>query len=260
MKMQKILTSGLAGLTLAMVAVAPVAAATIVVTPSNEQGWSTVDTRPGGDVEIVVDATAPGGEALQLTTADTATAKAQYLHDTATPIADVTELSYMTRQVSSPFAGAAASYQLPVLLNGNAGGFTTLVYEPYQNGVVVPNDWQTWDVDAGQFWSSRTVTCSNGGVLAGGGGAPFYTLEDIATMCPEAIAIQFGVNIGSNNPDWVVESDLVNFNGTVYNFELVNEPTAKDECKNSGFASLTDAEGSFFGNQGQCVSYFNHLD
>ena len=30
----------------------------------------------------------------------------------------------------------------------------------------------------------------------------------------------FGVNVGSNNPSYDVEVDLVNFNGTVYDFEL----------------------------------------
>jgi len=35
---------------------------TVVVTPTNTQGWSTVDTRPGGAVNFVVDPTAPRGQ------------------------------------------------------------------------------------------------------------------------------------------------------------------------------------------------------
>ncbi len=33
----------------------------VVVRPSNTQGWSTADTRPGGTVTYVVDPTAPRG-------------------------------------------------------------------------------------------------------------------------------------------------------------------------------------------------------
>lgn len=235
------------------------AATTIVVTPTNTQGWTTADTRPGGAVNFVADASAPSGAgALQLTTNATTTAKAQYMHEASTPIANVTELSYYTKQNSASFVGGDASYQLPMMLNGTTG-FTTFVYEPYQNGVVVPGTWQSWDVDAGQFWSSRAVTCSNGAVVAGGGGAPFYTLTQIATMCPEAVVVGFGVNIGSNNPSYDVETDLVSFNNTAYDFELFQAAQTKDECKNGGWMNVTDSQGNSFKNQGQCVSYVNHL-
>jgi hypothetical protein len=234
------------------------AATTIVVTPAHTQGWSTADTRPGGTVNFVVDPTSPAPNgALQLTTDSTTTAKAQYLHAANTPLADVTELSYYTKQNSAAFAGGDPSYQLPVYLNGTSG-FTTFVYEPYENGVVVPNTWQSWNVASGQFWSTRTVTCSNGGVTAGFGGAPFYTLAQINTMCPNAVVIGYGVNIGTNNPGYDVETDLFNFNGTTYNFEVTNVPTSQDQCKNNGYQDLTDANGQPFKNQGDCVSYVVH--
>jgi hypothetical protein len=229
----------------------------IVVTPTNQQGWSTADTRPGGAVTFVTDSTAPSGVgALQLTTDLTTTAKAQYMHSASTPIADVTDLSYYTKQVAAVFPGGDPSYQLPAFLNGTTG-FTTFVFEPYENGVVVPNTWQSWNVSAGQFWSTRTVTCSHGGVIAGHGGAPFYTLAQIKTMCPEAVVIGFGVNIGSNNPGYTVRTDLFNFNGTVYDFEPYRVAQSKDDCKDGGWANVRRADGSTFKNQGQCVSYVN---
>ena len=40
---------------------AALAAEISVVTPTNTQGWSTAHTRPGGDVDFVVDASAPRG-------------------------------------------------------------------------------------------------------------------------------------------------------------------------------------------------------
>lgn len=259
MNIKKLIASTAAASMLALSVAAPaMAATTVVVTPTNTQGWSTADTRTGGAVEYVSDATSPlPNGALQLTTNATTTAKAQYLKEASGPLSSVTELGYWTKQVSGP-AFAAPSYQLIVDLNGSAtGGFTTLVYEPYQNGNVTPGTWQQWDVDAGQFWSSRSFTEGTCSVTAGGGGAPFYTLQGLQTACPDATVLGFGVNIGSNNPSYNVLTDGVNFNGTVYDFELFNVVKSKDQCKNNGYKDLTDANGQPFKNQGQCVSYSN---
>jgi len=246
------------------------AGSTVVVTPTNTQGWSTADTRPGGAVNFVVDATAPSGNgALQLTTDATTAAKAQYMHAASVPLADVNDLSYYTRQISASFVQGEASYQLPVCLGGVSGptcnGFTTFVYEPYENpglgtpgAVVIPNVWQKWDVSGGQFWSSRTAT--GGGacnVTAGGGGAPFYTLAGLKSVCPNAVVVGFGVNIGSNNPSWNVLTDLVQFNDTTYDFEPYEVATNKDQCKNGGYLTVKRNDGSGFKNQGDCIQYVN---
>jgi hypothetical protein len=180
------------------------------------------------------------------------TAKAQYLHGASTALADVTDLSYYTQQNSASFAGGAPSYQLIVNLCGTTG-FTTFVFEPYQNGVVVPGDWQEWDVDAGMMWSSRNVTCGTSSVVAGGGGAPFYTLSTLQAMFPNAVVIGFGVNIGSNNPGYDVEADLVRFNETIYDFEVFSTPRDQEECKKGGWSTFSPPTGPYK-NQGQCVS------
>jgi hypothetical protein len=249
---------------LAIFGSAHAAGTTVVVTPTNTQGWSTADTRPGGAVNFVQDNTAPGSPnngALQLTTDATTTAKAQYLHAASGSINDVNELSYYTKQVSGPPV-ADPSYQLAIDVNGSAaGGFTNLVFEPYWNptqGPIINNVWQQWNVANGLFWSSGTITCSNGGLVSGAGGPPLYTLAQVKTMCPEAMVVDFGVNVGSNNPDYNVETDLVDFNGTTYNFEPFAVASDKDACKNDGWKSVTDANGQAFKNQGQCVAYTNH--
>jgi len=247
---------------LAAAAMVVTASAQIVVTPNNTHGWTTADTRQGGEVNFVVDSTAPSGVgALELRTDATTTAKAQYMHDTATALSDITELSYYTRQVSGPVF-ADPSYQLPVCLggvvNGSCIGFTTLVYEPYENGTVIPNAWQSWDVYSGQLWSSRSYT--DGGsctVVAGGGGAPFYNVSTLSAACPNAVAVQFGVNVGSNNPSYDVYTDLVNFNGTTYDFEPYQVATNANQCKNGGWQSYTRGNGSTFRNQGDCIQYVN---
>jgi hypothetical protein len=270
-------------------------ASTIVVTPTNQQGWSTADTRPGGSVNFVVDATAPAGcGALQLTTDATTTAKAQYLHAENTPLAGVTELSYYTKQVSGPpFADPA--YQVIAFLNGGTAGFTTLVFEPYQNpalGPIVPNLWQQWDVDQGLFWSTRTVTCSGGTIVGTPGGPATYTLAQINAICPTAVVGGYGVNIGTNNPLYNVETDLFNFNGTTYDFEpdtdgdgipdcsdncpsvpnpdqsdfdndgigdacdpQTGPPQNKDQCKNGGWQRFDTPRT--FTNQGDCIQFVN---
>ncbi len=236
---------------------------TVVVTPTDTQGFSTADTRLGGTVNFVVDSTAPSGAgALQLTTDATTAAKAQYLHATNTPLADITQLSYYTKQNSGSPAVADPSYQLPTLLNGTTG-FTTLVFEPYLNpgnngnATIVPDVFQKYDVYNGLFFSSRTVTCS-GGTIVGSAGAPLYTLAQIKTICPNAVVQGFGVNIGSFNPNYNVETDLLNFNGTTYDFEPYRVATSKDQCKMGGFNFVKRADGSSFKNQGDCVSYTNN--
>ena len=256
----KILTTMGASVMMAVsVPLSAMAASTVLVTPSNTQGWSEAYTTSGGTVSHVADTDAPAGAgALRLTTDSINAAKAQYMHATSTPLESVTELSYYTKQVSSPFAEAAASYQLPTYLNGGTAGFTTLVFEPYQNttqGPVIAGDWQQWDVDQGLFWSSKTVACENGTILGTAGGPATYTLADIMTKCPEADVAGFGVNIGSWNPSYNVLTDLVNFNGTIYDFEPAIRPASKDACKKNDWMGFYSP---FFKNQGDCVSHVNN--
>jgi hypothetical protein len=213
----------------------PFAVEKVVVTHEDEQGWSTADTRTGGAVTFVEDSTSPSGNgALQLTTDNTrvegvATAKAQYLHAANVDLADLDRLSYYTKQISPTGLIADPAYQLVVYLNGGTSGFSTLVFEPYQNtaqALVINGVWQKWNVGSGQFWSTRIVACSNGTVNGTSGGPANYTLDQIRAMCPDARVAGFGVNIGSNNPGYRVRTDMVKFDGTVYDFEpTISEPT-----------------------------------
>lgn len=235
---------------------------TLVVTPVNTRGWTTADTRPGGAVEFVLDATSPApGGALNLTTNGTTTAKAQYMHPTETPIAEVNDLSYWAKRNSASFAGGNASYQFVVCLggidgSGNCVGFTTFVYEPYQNGFpIADSSWRQYDVDAGMMWSSRDYNSGSCVTVAGGGGEPFYTLAGIQAACPNAVAVGFGVNIGSNNPSYDINVDLVKFNKTTYDFELYSSPSFVDACRNGGWSTFNPPTGPFK-NQGQCISTF----
>ena len=245
---------------------------TITVTQQNQQGWSTASTNLGGAVNFIKDTTSPAPNgALQLTTDATKTAKAQYLHAANTPLSDVNSLSYYTKNASMISNSTDASYQLPTCLLGltatktsanptGCNGYTTFVFEPYQNGTVTPGMWQEWDVYAGQSWSSSTVSSGTCSVAAGAGGAPFYSLAAVKALCPNAVVGGFGVNIGSNNPSYNVETDLVNFNGTTYDFQFTKVPTNKDQCKKDGYLGYTDGSAVTFKNQGSCVSYANNAN
>jgi hypothetical protein len=245
---------GAVALVLTTVAVA----ATVVVT-QNSAGWAPMDTRPGGAQRFTEEYGAPAGlgsGSLELTTDATTAAKADYFTfaHAGTILADVNDLSYWTFQaadVQPPHA--AVSYQLQIDTNGAAtGGFTTLVYEPYQNGVVTNSVWQQWDVDAGLFWSTRTV--AECGLVSGAGGPAIYSLAAIKALCPNAVVLGLGVNIGTFNPGYTVATDGVQFNDTTYDFELGRTPSSKDECKDGGWESFNDPA---FTNQGDCVSYVN---
>lgn len=240
----------------ALVLAGVAAAATVVVT-QNSASWGPLDTRPGGAVEFTEEYGAPAGlgsGALELTTDGTTAAKADYwtFAHAGTLLADVTALSYWTYQATTPQPPhAAASYQVQIDANGAAeGGFTTLVYEPYWNGVVVNGTWQQWDVGSGLFWSSRTV--AECGLVAGAGGPPLTTLATVATTCPDAVVLGIGVNVGTFNPGYTVAVDGVRFDETTYDFELGRRPSGKDECKDGGWAAFDDPA---FKNQGDCVSF-----
>ncbi len=212
------------GLMLLSTSIAHADASTVIVAPSNTQGWFAEDQRPGGNYAYIADATSPlPTGALQLTTDNTTASKIQYMHPANVNLADVSAMSYNTKHVSGPNE-ADPSYQLEVDLNGTSASYTTLVYEPYWNGTV--NDtgtWQNWDVmaNSAQLWSSKSFTDGSCSVTAGAGGAPFYSLASLKAACPNAVVLNFGVDVGTYNLNYNVETDGVNFNGTTYDFEQV---------------------------------------
>ena len=227
----------------AVLTVAPAAALSTVTVTQNTTTWTQDDTRAGGAVAWSGTYGAPAGlgtSALELTTDSTNAAKAGlYTHTmSGTPLSSVTDLSYWTYQASGS-AVADASFQLQIDPGCGNVSPVTLVFEPYWNGTVAPNTWQQWDVSGGQFWSSKTTDCPDqDNLTSGAGGPPFYTLADVVAMFPNAVVTGIGVNIGTYNPGWDVATDGVQFNDTVYNFELGTRPTSKDQCKEDGWMTV----------------------
>jgi hypothetical protein len=209
---------------------------------ASDAHWYREDTRVGGAVQVYQSGDpgalpAPGGDlgdgALALTTDHRTSAKAQLMtlhHVYGTPLADVDGLDYWTLQSSDSQPGVTnpvvlPSLQLQIDTNGvdTAGGFTTLVFEPYQetpagpSQPITPDTWQFWDATSKQWWSSRAIHCEGGSpddpfdLAAGAGGPPFTTPATVAGGCPGAVVLGYGVNVGSNNPDAVTATDGLHF-------------------------------------------------
>jgi hypothetical protein len=229
----------------------------VVVKSDDVHGWYSGDTTDGGAVTFFGDATSPYPTGvLTLTTTTTAGAKAQYLKEVTTPLAEVTDLSYYTKRVSGP-ANAAASFQLNINLHGIPDWTTAFIFDPSVNGQVAAGAWQKWDVSHGQFWADDSVPPI---VVVGAGHEPFYTLDQLKAIYPNAIVQSIGVyagtfnpayNVGTSKQNYNVETDGITFNGTTYDFEApLSLATSKDQCKNGGWISFQGA----YKNQGQCVS------
>ena len=244
------LTVGMAGTALA---------ATTTITEADL--GSTVAVNVVGDdsgVAISTDAGAPAGfgnGSLLLFTEDDNQARAEVFVESGMSLSDVGDVSYATFQPDGNIPRAAVALKLGIQSDE---GFTTLVYEPYWQNDGAPDDapveageWQTWaDAQDGFWWSSSTV----GGLNAGFGGPPFYTLADADAALTNATVAYWQLGIGSYNPDWSVYADAVTIAGETFDFEPA--PSTKDDCKQGGWETLTGPGGEEFRNQGDCVSFF----
>lgn len=234
---------------------------TVVVTRENEQGFSET-TLAGGKVTFVVDPVAPLGRgALRLTTDSNPESYAAYFNETNTRLAEIDQLSYFTKRNGGP-AIADSAFALVVNL-APASGQSFLIYEPYlqqpSRSSGVTGQFAFQDVaNGGLLYSNREVQCEGGVVSRGApGDGPFYTSNQIKTLCPNAVVTDFGVFIGTFNVNYDVEVDLLNFDGTIFDFEPSgndSRPKNAEDCKKGGFRTNFNPP---FRNQGQCVSSFN---
>src|SRR6185437_2285585 len=51
--------------------------------------------------------------------------------------------------------------------------------------------------------------------------------------CPNAVVVQYGVNIGTSNPNYDVEADQFRVNGTIYDFEPSQFKVVDDDGQGS---------------------------
>lgn len=215
---------------------------TVVVRAADLQGWYEAIT-VGGVVDFLDEPTAPLGDgALNLTTQADNQDRAALMRDEDVALADITELSYRTKRGTGFINEGNAAYRVRIDADGNPATVTdvaTLIYEPYwQNATspdaapIVQGVWQTWDVDGGFFWASIPGGNAVSGLTNGSGGPPFYTIDDVLTLHPNARVTAVSVGVGSynNNYDILIDAFVFGYR-TGSSFETVTydfEPTAPD--------------------------------
>jgi hypothetical protein len=240
-------------------------AETVTVSPMNMHGWAFIDDNTNApcvapSCEMVNGPATPPAGTGSAHFVITSTSQGNFLGAAirqGTRLDHITKLTYSTYEASA-VGPLAVSLQFPIdfdLTDTNTTYQGRMVYEPYNNGTVVLNLWQSWDaIDGGlgRWWFTKApgnVTCGQ------------------ATPCTWAQILHTYPNIGIHNTLGGVVlkagSGWVSFNGntdkltlgvlgaedTTYDFEL--GPTDKESCKNGGWVG-------FFKNQGQCVSSFAH--
>ena len=176
------------------------------------------------------------------------------------PLSDIDTLGYRSyvAQINPEEPRQAPALNIEIDRNGGtlqSGDYAVLVWEPV---------YTSESTDA-QRWITRSPSTSDGGWWSPANrstpqvpqplGFPQEkaTWSQVQAVLPEATVLGIGVNQGGGNPGLVGQVDLLQVNGTVYDFERVLPyPTAKEQCKKNGWAAFTAPE---FRNQGQCVSW-----
>ncbi len=203
--------------------------------PENDDSWFTEDTNSDGTVTLTDEFGAPTGwgtSALKLTTANDV-GKARRSRPTTSSTgrssASTTSATTRTRTARRSSTRSTPPIQLQIDTNGldTAGGFTTLVYEPYNNPLdnpVLQDQWQLFNATNGNWWSTRAISCNLGlyTLAPGAGGPPFATPNQVALGCPGAVVLQIGVSIGSNSGANVVATDGLRINIQGYDDSSTN--------------------------------------
>jgi hypothetical protein len=246
--LSKLLT-GLAAGAAALAFAGPASAATVVVTPTDMDGWTAATsscsavaptsssafvtgpgTPPAGTGSYQMQIGANGDSFETLTHAGLAGKKPT----------DLTALSYSTYVTSFGSGGQAAYLILRIDTNGDGVTDDMLFFEPvYQTGTYsgepVPNQgapvlntWQTWNARVGGWWTLSSGTF----------GPPLTTLEKYGASNPTATILNLRVATGCGGAAWAnflgnADNVTVGVNGsTTYDFEPTappSPPTGRDK-------------------------------
>lgn len=282
-----------AGVGLAMMAGAAFADSTVVVTGDtaageNQPGWLfNRDVSTSTPYEFNTDAASIGTGSLYVMPIG-ATAADKFVGENFvnTPIADVNTISYDFKIGTGGDDTDEEQFYMNVYANfgesddlkfydcrynvvptvGSTAGFTTVIFDPTQ----------AYPVTTRTGGSASPHTCP-------------AVPADMNLLSPGSNIRMFALNVGDTSTSDVglsgyLDNVVVNTDATVttYDFEAVapsptpspsptvepspspsptvNVPTSRDDCKRGGWMTRTTAEGDDFPNQGQCVSYYNHMN
>jgi hypothetical protein len=215
-------------------AAAPARCSTSTLT--NTRGWT---GNAGGAVKVVPDG-------VQLATPEQ-DSRVQHRHNLPTRVrlADVRALSYQTTKLDGTTVGgvpiaagndaALPAYRLSLDVDNNGSEDGVIVFEPYYQitGNPARGQLETWDVDAGRFWTSSSAIQ---GMVAEGGGSYLNnrTLAQIRTANPEARVLAFAIGQGTYNNGTVARVNNVRFDGGRVCQALVWKAP---QCRRGGSAS-----------------------
>jgi LPXTG-motif cell wall-anchored protein len=155
----------------------------------------------------------PDGVELSLPDAQS---KTQFLVNLSpsVPLAGVTDLRYRLEQLV-PGSTVLPSYQLVINPEPDVPAgvhFTTLVYEPYQNGYAAlpANTFHTFDVDEApqSWWSTKTLSAIPGAIQ--GAQKPF-TLKTYTDVYPGATVTAYGFNFGKGSANQKARAQSLTF-------------------------------------------------
>ena len=140
-----------------------------------------------------------------------------------TYLTDIDAMSYKTKRASTStgYAQTLPAYILYVDVDGNplTDNSTYFFYEPYYNGTVVEDDWQTWNLTGSAKW------------YVSGTGQALKTWDQLVAMYPDAKAIAYGYNQGTDNQGAITTIALMEFDCAVTAFTAgrgTNPPVIPD--------------------------------
>jgi hypothetical protein len=203
-----------------------------VVTASDLQGLTLAQDGDNGDppgnghITFVASSDTPlGARALDLQTV-TGKSVAVYLPATGTKgrlLSELTSFGYSSKIVSQPNPDYDVTAQIEVVgstASHFASGYTTVVFEPYNNGEAGLTDWHRSDMVHGKVWSTQALPS---GDCSQAVPCPFATF---VAENPRATVLDAKFRIGQNSGTPATDAgeylldDVVYGFGTVVDFDL----------------------------------------
>jgi len=182
---------------------------------------------------------------LKLTTGNADVDQIGWSSDVDVALSAVTTLSYQTERLPrNANEVALPSYHLYLDVNDDGTNDTVLIFEPYYQVSGNPSGaTTTWDVDAGKFWATRTLSPWTDNEPAGGSYAGNKTLAEIRAFYPEAQVTGYGFGLGSYNRNVEVRLNELRFQSTrvceLNNWTTAATPTGSPTATPTASASVT---------------------
>ncbi len=241
----------------ALAAPAMAANSTVVVTPANLQGWAlNRDASTSTPYEFTEAKASIGNGSVYVKPIGGTVAKDKF-------IAEKT-LGSLASELNS------VAYDFLIAGNGTTASANHFYLNVYTN---LPGSSTFYDcrfdyvptAGSTSAFTTASFTSTSAATAVGDRAEDGFTCPTTWGAMQAGSTIKFiAVNVGDTSLSdaglaGYLDKAVINSGGnvTTYDFELRNVPTNANQCKNGGFASLTNNNGVVFKNQGQCVQFVN---